>query len=307
MPKIKRLTFTVISVFMMTFLGCARIHKEPFFDRWDQKCLNLNYRLLEEKKALKGETVVAFGEYTASIGENISFTATTTIDFSGTSVKDRRINPGNIIYKTRKKLIKGMTYPAPYKKFSPHIYYIDIGDVFITTENFNSKNNYLIIGEDGSIYSDLMYCSCGADPLQPVGESSCYVVKTDLAPHLGKKLFEKKTDTVLLYSHDDTPVLGFKLLYLGKKGENIILLHKEYVYEEDTHSFRVSPGRELTYNLEDTDIITFNNYEITVLSSTAEDITYRVDKDKIDRSAYDHVKITDDFALPLLTKNSTLF
>jgi hypothetical protein len=307
MPKRNRFTYTALSVFTITFLGCASIHKEPFFDRWDKRCLNLNYHLSEEKKALKGETVVAYGDYSASIGEIISFTATANIEFSGTSIKDRQINPGNIIYKTRKKLIKGMTYPAPYKKKSPHIYFIDIGDVFITTENFNSKNNYLIISEEGSIFSDLMYCSCGADPFQPVGESSCYVVKTDLASHLGKNLFEKKTDTVLLYSHDDTPVLGFKLVYQGKKGENIVLLHKEYVYEEDTHRFRISPGRELVYNLEETDVITFNNYKITVLSSTTDEITYRIDEDKIDRSTYDYVKVTEDFIIPLLTKNRPLF
>ena len=60
---------------MITLLGCARIHKEPFFDKWDQKCLNLNYYLLEEKKALKGESIVAYGDYIAAIGEIITFTA----------------------------------------------------------------------------------------------------------------------------------------------------------------------------------------------------------------------------------------
>jgi hypothetical protein len=289
---------------MLIIEGCARMYRAPFYNKWDQKCLNVNYTLLETKKVYKGECVIIYGSYEAAIGEVVNFTANKNIEFSGASSKDRDVNPGNVIYKINKKIFKSSRFSAPYKKINSDvydIYYVKIEDIFITTENCYAKNNFLIINADGSIKSDLLYCDCDINFIHPINEASCHVVKTDLAKHFDEKLFSKQTETALLYEYYDNPFTAFELLFYGKHDNNIRLLYKEYIFAEEDRQFKSTAAQELTYNLDESDIVRYKNYKIQILETTDEGMTYKVLEDKIDRSLFDYVKISQKLIIPLLS------
>jgi len=294
---------TILLICPFTITGCARVYKAPFYNKWDQKILNINYTLLETKKVNKGECAIVYGSYDAALGEVVNFTANKKIEFSGESHKDRDVNPGNIIYKTNKKILKNLKFYAPYKTINPDVYYVDIGDVFITTENFYAKNNYLIINADGSINSDLLYCDCDVSFIYSMNEASCHVVKTDLAKYLDNNVFSRQTEIVLLYEYYNNPFTAFEILYNGKKDNDIKLFYKEYIFVEADKLIRSTVTQELTYNLDESDIIRYKNYKIQVLKATDEAMTYKILEDKIDRSLFDYVKVSEKAIIPALSKN----
>lgn len=281
--------------------GCAGVYKAPFYNKWDQKCLNVNYALLETKKAYKGECAIIYGSYEAALGEVVNFTANKNIEFSGASHKDRDVNPGNLIYKINKKIFKSSKFSAPYKKTDPDVYFVKVEDIFIITENFYAKNNYLIINSDGSIKSDLLYCDCDINFIYSINEASCHVVETDLAKYFDENLFGKQTETVLLYEYDNNPFTAFELLYYGKYDNTIKLLYKEYIFVEEDRQFKSKAAQELTYNLDESDIVRYKKYKIQILEATDDVMTYKVLEDKIDRSLFDHVKISQNLIIPELS------
>jgi len=293
------LTILLLSLFLIA--GCARVYKAPFYNKWDQKCLNVNYTLLETKKVYKGECAIVYGSYEAAIGEVVTFTATKNVEFSGASHEDRDVNPGNIIYKINKKIFKSSKFSAPYKKIDSDVYYVKVEDVFITTENFYAKNNYLIINSEGSIKSDLLYCDCDINFNHSINEDSCHVVKTDLAKYFDENLFDKQTETALLYDYDNNPFTAFELLYYGRYDNTIKLLYKEYIFVEEDRRFRSKAVQEVTYNLDESDIVRYKNYKIQILEATDDAMTYKVLEDKIDRSLFDHVKISQNLIIPALS------
>lgn len=302
--KIHRLFLTTLLLCLLLIAGCARVKKAPFYNKWDQKCLNVNYTLSETKKVYKGECAIVYGSYETTLGEVINFTANKNIEFSGGSSKDRDVNPGNVIYKINKKIFKNSRFSAPYKKISSdvnEVYYMEIEDIFVTTEKFHAKNNYLIIGADGSIKSDLLYCDCDINFIYSINETSCHVVKTDLAKYFDENLFSKQAETVFLYENYSTPFIAFELLFYGKHDNNIKLLYKEYIFAAEDRQFKSTAAQELTYNLDESDIVRYKNYKIQILEATDKAMTYKVLEDKIDRSLFDYVKISQKLIIPLIS------
>lgn len=134
------------------------------------------------------------------------------------------------------------------------------GDYILTSQAFFKQSVGIIVNDDGSVPNNpvMRIDKKGTEERYPISSSST-------------QLFKKVTTW-----DDPDGVFRFELIYNGIEGTNVKLVYREYVGDLVRSSF----FQNLTYDLDESNIITFKNIDLQIIEANNSIIKFTVLNDR---------------------------
>jgi hypothetical protein len=235
--------------FLILFYGCASFRFKPIaYDPKHGMDQIKNYQVGEVRRVNVGESLVEFGNSNVIKNEGIVFKA----------IKDARTGGIWKLWGNNLDIVKEKLYPATHIANNQGSYLIFIGKY---NNLLDQLNTHLEVDNQGNIIANRIYQNGVRQP---------YNFSSDIAE--GEKVFEK---LVVIEKKELEGSKKVELIYNGRESKVIKILYREFINDLARPAFY----QNLTYTLDESNIIRYKNFKIEVFESTNEYITYKVIED----------------------------